>query len=327
MRSARLHAAGDLRIHEEAQPASAEGHTLVRVGAVGLCGSDLHWFSEGGIGDARIVDPPIPGHEIGGVAIDGPYAGQVVAVDPAIPCFKCEHCLEGWPNLCPKVKFAGHGDTDGGMAEVISWPTDRLVPMPDGIDAEDAAVLEPLGVAIHAWDLGHAKLGDRIAIVGAGPISLLLVQLAKHSLASEVIVVEPLAHRREAAKAMGADRVLDAGEELPADCHVVFEVCGNPEPVEAAIRLTRAGGRVVLVGIPDGDVTTFPAALARRKGLTIAIVRRMPEVYERAVDLAARRVVDLKSVVSDRFGLDQASGGFAFATRREGLKVLIKPND
>lgn len=327
MRSARLHAAGDLRIHDEEQPPASEGRSLVRVGAVGLCGSDLHWFLEGGIGDARIVEPPIPGHEIGGIAIDGPYAGQVVAVDPAIPCFDCERCHEGWTNLCSNIEFAGHSTTDGGMAEVISWPTERLVPMPEGLDAEDAAMLEPLGVAVHAWDLGHAKLGDRIAIVGAGPIGLLLVQLAKHSLASKVAVVEPLAHRRAAAEAMGADVVLGTELELLTGYDVVFEVCGNPDPVEAAMALARAGGRVVLIGIPDEDVTTFPAALARRKGLTIPIVRRMPEVYERAVQLAAQGVVDLKSVVSHRFALDDAQAGFTFATRREGLKVLIKPND
>src|SRR5699024_8609597 len=134
-----------------------EGRSLVRVGAVGLCGSDLHWFSDGGIGDARIVEPAIPGHEIGGVAIDGPHAGRVVAVDPALPCFACERCREGWTNLCRNIRFAGHGGTPGGTAEIISWPTDRLVPLPEPMDVEDAAMLEPLGVAIHAWDLAHVR--------------------------------------------------------------------------------------------------------------------------------------------------------------------------
>ncbi len=325
MLAARLHAPADIRVAEEATPQAAEGRTLVRVGAVGLCGSDLHWFLEGGIGDARITDPTIPGHEIGGVALDGPHAGKVVAVDPAIPCFECERCHEGWTNLCPHVRFAGHGDTEGGMAEVISWPTDRLVPLPDGLDAEDGAMLEPLGVAVHSWDLGHVKLGDRVAIVGAGPIGLLLLQLARHSLAAEVTVVEPLAHRREAADALGADLVLTPNDELASDYDVVFEVCGNPAPVEEALTLCRRGGRVVLVGIPDEDETTFPASLARRKGLTIAVVRRMPEVYERAVGLVEQGVVDLKAVVSHRFGLASSQEGFGFAAERRGLKVLVTP--
>lgn len=325
MRAARLHAPSDLRVAEEADLTPADGYTLVRVGAVGLCGSDLHWFVDGGIGDARIGQPTIPGHEIGGVALDGPFAGRTVAVDPAIPCLQCEHCHLGWTNLCPRVKFAGHGDTDGGLAEMMKWPTDRLVPLPKSMDAEDASVLEPLGVAIHAWDLSHVRLGDRVAIVGAGPIGLLLVQLARHSLATHVAVVEPLAHRRETALAQGADAV-HAPEDLPSsDFDVVFEVCGNPEPVTEAMTLARPGARVVLVGIPDQDETRFPASLARRKGLTIALVRRMPEVYERAVALVEKSAVDVKAVVSHRFGLDSAHAAFEFATAREGLKVLITP--
>lgn len=169
------------------------------------------------------------------------------------------------------------------------------------------------------------RLGDRVAIVGAGPIGLLLVQLARHSLATHVAVVEPLAHRRETALAQGADAV-HAPEDLPSsDFDVVFEVCGNPEPVTEAMTLARPGARVVLVGIPDQDETRFPASLARRKGLTIALVRRMPEVYERAVALVEKSAVDVKAVVSHRFGLDSAHAAFEFATAREGLKVLITP--
>ncbi len=325
MRAARLHAASDLKVAEEADLTPAEGHTLVKVGAVGVCGSDVHWFRYGRIGDARIEQPTIPGHEIGGVALDGPLAGRTVAVDPAIPCLDCERCHEGWTNLCPRVKFAGHADTDGGLAEVISWPTSRLVALPEGMDAVDAATLEPLGVAIHAWDLGHVRLGDRVAIVGAGPIGLLLVQLARHSSVMHVAAIEPLAHRRDAALAQGADAVHTPDDLPPSDFDVVFEVCGNPDPVCEAMTLARGGGRVVLVGIPDEDETTFPASLARRKGLTIAVVRRMPEVYERAVALVGRGIVDLKAVVSHRFELASAGEAFEFATARKGLKVVVTP--
>lgn len=325
MRVARLHAPSDVRVADEPAPVAVEGYTRVKVGAVGLCGSDLHWFLDGGIGDARIEDPTIPGHEIGGVALDGPLEGRTVAVDPAIPCFNCERCHEGWTNLCPDVKFAGHADTDGGLAEIMVWPTQRLVPLPEGLDAVDAAVMEPLGVAIHAWDLAHVRLGDRVAIVGAGPIGLLLVQLARHSLVSHIAAVEPLEHRRDAALQQGADAVC-APDELPdSDFDVVFEVCGNPEPVTEALTLARRGGRVVLVGIPDEDETTFSASLARRKGLTIAVVRRMPEVYERAIAMIERGFVDLHAIVSHRIPLDSASEAFTFAASRQGLKVVITP--
>lgn len=328
MRVARLHGAGDLRIGDAPEPEAREGFTRVRIGAVGLCGSDLHWFGEGGIGDARIVRPLVPGHEIGGWAIDGPHAGRLVAVDPAVPCEHCEQCMAGNPNLCPTVDFAGHGTTDGGLQEVMSWPTHRLVPVPDGMTAPEVAVLEPFGVAIHAWDLADVQLADRVAVVGAGPIGLLLVQLASRLVASSVTVVEPLEHRREAARRLGADVVL-APEEVTAglgDHQVVFEVNGNPTAVAEAITLARPGARVVLVGIPDDDVTAFPAGLARRKGLTIMCVRRMKEVYHRAIALCERGLVDLAAVVSDSFDLADAADAFRFASGRSGLKTVVVPN-
>ena len=325
MKAARLYGAGDVRVSDEPEPIPSAGESRVQVRAVGLCGSDLHWFTDGGIGDATITEPLVPGHEIAGIALDGPYAGGVVAVDPAIPCEHCARCLEGNPNLCPTVRFSGHGGIDGGVREVMTWPTHRLFPLPAGVTPEEGAMLEPLGVAIHSWDLGHARLGDVVSIVGAGPIGLLLIQLAHHAGHEVGTVVEPLAHRRAAASDLGAGHVVGPDADLAATSDVVFEVSGKPDAVRAAMQLARPGGRVVLVGIPDDDTTTFPAATARRKGLTIAIVRRMPEVYPRAIDLLARGRVQLAPLVSDRFGIDAAAEAFAFASGRTGLKTVIDP--
>lgn len=325
MKAARLHGVGDVRVADEPTPQSREGWSLVRVRSVGLCGSDLHWFTDGGIGDAVIGEPGVPGHEMGGIAIDGPHAGRVVAIDPAIPCERCERCREGNPNLCPTVQFSGHGPVSGGLREVMDWPTDRLFPLPEGFMPDDAALLEPLGVAIHSWDLGHVPLGARVAVVGAGPIGLLLVQLAARTGAAGVTAVEPLAHRRAAATRMGAVRVLAPGDAMPAEFDVVFEASGARDAVREAMELARGGGRVVLAGIPDDDVTAFPAATARRKGLTIAIVRRMPEVYHRAIDLVERGVVDFTGLVTDRFGIDEAAEAFTHAAGRTGLKTVIDP--
>ncbi|MFV0428184.1 MAG: zinc-binding dehydrogenase [Arachnia sp.] len=328
MRVARLYAAGDLRVEEAPDPEPREGHTRVQVGAVGLCGSDLHWFTEGGIGDARLDKPLIPGHEVGGLALDGPHEGRLVAVDPAIPCWNCDQCYAGNPNLCRQIRFAGHAGLDGGMAEVISWPTSRLVPVPGTMTSADIAVLEPLGVAIHAWDLGDVQLADRVAVVGAGPIGLLLTQLASSLGCPEVSVVEPVPHRRAAARQLGATAVLDPAEVTPelASHDVVFEVNGNPAPVAEAIELSRPAGRVCLVGIPDHDVTAFPAAAARRKGLTIMCVRRMKEVYHRAICLVEAGIVDPGRVVSDRFALTEAAAAFDHACARRGLKVIVEPH-
>lgn len=327
MRAARLHAAGDLRVEDLPEPEVPDGYSLVEVRSVGLCGSDLHWFADGGIGDAQITRPIIPGHEMGGVALTGPHAGRVVAIDPAIPCEHCARCIEGNHNLCPQVKFSGHGAIDGGLCERMAWPTHRLVPLPAGMDADDAAMLEPLGVAVHAWGLADVPLAARIAVVGAGPIGLFLVQLAARGLAVHVTAVDPLAHRREAALAMGADVALtpEQAADAASDHDIVFEVNGNPPAVQIAMELARPGARVCLVGIPDHDVTTFPAGLVRRKGLTIMAVRRMGEVYPAAIALVERGLVDLRSVVSDHFTLDDAAAGFAHAAARRGLKTIIRP--
>lgn len=327
MKAARLHGVGDVRVAEEAEPQAREGHTLVRVRSVGLCGSDLHWFTDGGIGDATIGDPIVPGHEMGGIALDGPYAGRVVAIDPALPCEHCERCREGNTNLCPDVRFSGHGSVDGGLREVMDWPTERLFPLPEGFTPDDAALLEPLGVAVHSFDLAHMPLGARVAVVGTGPIGLLLVQLSVRSGAVAVTAVEPLDHRRAAAGRMGATTLLTPTDPMPADHDVVFEVSGKPDAVRAAMELARPGGRVVLAGIPDDDVTTFPAATARRKGLTIAVVRRMRDVYPRAIELVELGIVDFAGLVTDRFGIDRAAEGFAHAAGRTGIKTVIDPGE
>ncbi|WP_250448298.1 alcohol dehydrogenase catalytic domain-containing protein, partial [Actinotalea sp. C106] len=187
MRVARLHGVGDLRVTEEPSPAPGPGESLVEVRAVGLCGSDLHWFVEGGIGDAELGAPLVLGHELAGVVRGGPLDGRLVAVDPAVPCERCESCLEGNRNLCPTVRFAGHGAQDGGLRELATWPTHLLHPAPDAFSAADAAMLEPLGVALHAMDLGRARLGATVAVVGCGPIGLCVVQLARAAGAGRVV--------------------------------------------------------------------------------------------------------------------------------------------
>jgi L-iditol 2-dehydrogenase len=300
--------------------------SLVRVTAVGICGSDLHWFDEGAIGDAKLTHPLVLGHEGAGVIADGPRRGERVAIDPAISCGTCRACRDGYRNLCYRIRFSGHGDTDGMLREVMAWPSDLLHPLPDGVRDADGAMLEPLGVAIYSADLGHLPFAGTAAVIGCGPIGLLLIQVLKASGASSVLAVEPLAHRREAAARLGADQVCDSASDLSeAGVDVAFEAAGNDEAVGLAMASVRPGGRVVLAGIPDDDAIRFGASLARRKGLTIAMVRRMNEVYPRAIGLASRGVVDLGSVVTSRFGLGQVQEAFAEGVRRTGLKVIVEP--
>jgi len=317
----RLHGAGDVRLHTEPQPVPGPDERLVEVTSVGICGSDLHWFTEGGIGDAVTGDPLVLGHEMAGVIRGGPDDGVRVAIDPAVPCHHCEPCLAGDPNLCLNIVFAGHGKTDGGLRQFLTWPATRLHRLPDQLSDDDGALLEPLGVALHAFDLGHVRLASTVAVVGCGPIGLLLVQLAARHGATQVLAAEPLPHRLAAAVSFGA-----SAPDSEAVADVVFEVAGSPEAVDAALRLAKPGARVVLVGIPAEDRTSFSASIARRKGLTLVLARRMGEVYPRAIALAAQGLVDLAAVVSDVFGLGEVDTALSAAAARKGRKVVVHPN-
>lgn len=334
MQVARLHAAGKIDVSDEPVPQPAPGEILVRVGAVGICGSDLHWFTEGAIGDAVLARPLVLGHEMAGVVeSDGPLQGRRVAIDPAVPCFSCRSCRAGHPNLCEKIIFAGHGATDGGMRQYLTWPMHRLHVLPESLDEVDGALLEPLGVAIHAMDLAHVRLGASVAVVGCGPLGLLALQLARAAGATTVIAVEPLAHRREVAHELGATRALAPDDAAAAvteltdgyGVDVAIELAGTDSAVGVAVEAARPGGRVVLGGIPDGDRTTFRASTARRKGLTLALVRRMAEVYERAIALAESGAVDLSGLVSDRIPIERSAEAMAVAARRTGIKTVVMP--
>ena len=332
MRAARLYGAGDLRVADEPEPAAQPGQELVRVTAVGICGSDLHWWDEAGIGDAVITRPLVLGHEAAGVIESGPRRGTRVAIDPAITCGRCRPCLDGYRNLCLNIRFAGHGDQDGAMRELLAWPADLLHPLPDSVTDTDGALLEPLGVAIHALDLGHVRLGARVAVVGCGPIGLLLIAVLRAAGARHIAAFEPLPHRREAALRYGADVCLrpdilpgDLRELVGEGAGAVFEMAGTADAVTLSMAAARPGGRVVLGGIPADDRITFEAATARRKGLTIAMVRRMNNVYGRAIALAAAGSFSLAPLVTDRFGLASSGPAFGIAAKRKGLKVVIEP--
>jgi L-iditol 2-dehydrogenase len=329
MKSVRLHGTGDLQIHDEPVPLVSEKEKLIRVKSTGVCGSDLHWFSEGSIGDAKLQHPLILGHEFAGETEDG----QRVAIDPAFPCGSCEFCAHGHPNLCSSIIFAGHGTQDGSLREYMAWSEKCLFPIPDSLSFEDGAMLEPLGVAIHAVDLGKLKAAMTVGVFGCGPIGLLVIQLAKLSGAANIIATDKFAHRVEAAKAYGADHVFLAGNtsqfsEIQAatkgrGVDVAFEAVGVQETVNESVAAVIPGGKVILIGIPNDDKTSFSASTARRKGLTIKLVRRMKYTYPRAIELISKGLVDVRSMVTHRFSLEQSDQAFRVAQRRDGLKVMI----
>jgi len=330
MKVLRLHATGDLRLHDEPVPEPVAGEKLLRVKAVGICGSDLHWFSEAGIGDAQLGHPLVLGHEFAGVT----ESGEHVAVDPAIPCAECEFCQRGHPNLCERMVFAGHAAQDGALRERMTWPSKHLFPLPDSLTSADGAMLEPLGVAIHTVDLAKLRPGMTVGVFGCGPIGLLIVQLARLSGASNILATDVLPHRVEAAKGFGAQHAFltdgrpDERQMRAATggrgVDVAFEAAGEQEAVDTAFAAVVPGGKVILVGIPAEDRTLFSASVARRKGLTIKLVRRMKHTYPRAIELVSKGLVDVRSIVTHRFPLAEAREAFRVAERREGLKIIIE---
>lgn len=329
---ARLHGPRDLRLHHELLGDPLPGDVRLRLTAVGLCGSDLNWYQEGGIGDARLGRPLVLGHEFAGLIDDGERAGERVVADPADPCEHCELCLAGKRNLCVGTRFAGHGTTDGALRSAMWWPSRLLRPLPDVIPDDQAALLEPLGVAIHALDLGHVHPGGSAAVVGCGPIGLLLVQLLRAAGVSRIVATDRLQHRVAAATAMGAHEAYEAGtvehgslsDSRPVD--VAFEATGDDDAVADAITWVQPGSHVVLVGIPASDRTSFEAGRARRKGLSLVLCRRMqPGDLQRAVRLTVAGAIDLASLITHRYPLSQAREALAMLARREGLKVVVRP--
>jgi len=323
MKALRLHGAGDLRLHDEPAPEPGDGELLVRVTAVGLCGSDRHWLLEGSIGDAQLARPLVLGHEFVGVVESGPRTGERVALDPAVPCDRCDVCRAGLAHLCPDLRFAGHGSTDGALRTLMAWPAHLAHRLPDSLSDAEGALLEPLGVAVHALDLGHVERGTTAGVFGCGPIGLLLIQALQAAGARVIVATDPLSHRLAAASALGAE--VGGGPPRPG-VDVAFEAAGEDASLADAIDAVRPGGRVVLVGIPYGDRTSFVASPARRKGLTLLICRRMkPTDLPRAIGLVEAAHLELAPLVTERHALTDWETAFEALGERRGLKTIVEP--
>ena len=341
MRGVKIHGVRDVRLHDGLpDPAPGEGEVLLRMRAVGVCGSDLHYYLEGGIGPAQIREPLMPGHEFAAEVVGGtgaPYGladGTLVAVDPAQNCGRCEQCHAGYPNLCPAMRFLGSPGVDGGLCELLSVPARTLFPVPEGFDPAMTAMLEPLGVALHALDLTRLKPMSGVAVLGGGPIGLMIAQVARAAGAAHVRLIEPNRSRREAALSLGVDSVhADFREALAATDgrgeDYVIEATNSADGPEHAAQVARIGGRVTLAGIPEGDRFTMTAANARRKGLILKFSRRMGHVYPRAIELISQGRVDLAPIASHAYPLTHAREAFEVAAEPpEGvLKAMLYPDN
>lgn len=338
-----LHGIHDIRLESRPVPQPGLGEVLLKVASVGVCGSDVHYYNEGRIGNQVVTDPIIMGHEFSahvarfGEGVRELQVGQLVAVDPAIPCGHCEMCLQGHPNLCPQVRFCGTPPIDGVFSEYCVMPASNCFPMPEGMTAEEGSLLEPLGVALHSVVLSHLKLGDTVAVLGAGPIGILTAMVARLAGASRVYVTEPLAYRREFALARSVDAAIDPNVNDPVGTiqvltggrgvDIVFEAAGADETPEQAGEMVCIGGKIILVGIPASDNVSFTASTVRRKGVGIKLVRRMKHTYPRTIQMVADGSIDLKTLITHRlplFGVGEAME--LLSHYRDGVvKAVINP--
>jgi len=346
MLAARLHGPSDLRVEQIERPSPPQpGQVLIRIRTTGVCGSDLHSYTDARIGDTVVETPLILGHEFAGIvetvgagATDGffqPLApGTRVAVDPAQPCGHCEWCARGDPNLCCRLQFCGNHPYGGSLCQWILMPDACCFPVPDEVDDTAAALLEPLSVALHAIDLARLRIGLSAVILGAGPIGLLLLHLARRAGADPVFVTDQFPWRLEVAREWGGIPIrCDAADPVGAvlretqqrGVDVAIEAAWGEDSVAQAVEMVALGGKIVLVGISSDDRLQMKASTARRKGLTLRLSRRMQHAYPRALRLVRTESVPLSRLVSHRFPLAQAADAFALnaAYRDQVLKLMI----
>ena len=289
---------------------------LLRVGAVGVCGSDVHYYTAGRIGSQVVQYPFIVGHEFAGTvaavgaAVKNFRPGDRVAVDPAMPCFDCDQCRAGRPHTCRKLRFLGTpGQGEGCLCDLVVMPASSCLRLPDGLTLEQGALIEPLSIAVYAVRLGGDVRGRTVAILGAGPIGLSVLLAARQAGAARVYVSEPIAARRAFASRAGVawcgdptdglvERIL---QQSPLAVDAVFECCGRQEALDQAVELLKPGGRLVLVGIPEVDRVSFSIDLLRRRELTLQNVRRQNGCVEAGLALLEAYRDTATAMITHRF--------------------------
>jgi len=321
MRAARLHKKRDLRIERVPVPPVGPDEVLVRIKAVGVCGSDVHFFKNGRIGRTVVTEPIILGHEPAGEVaevggqVDHLKPGDRVAIEPQRPCRRCEFCRAGRYNLCENIMFCGTPPTDGPFAEYYASPAWICHRVPESFSDETAALMEPAAIGLHAADLSPVKPGDMIAVFGCGNIGLMTMQFAKLMGAEHIIAVDKLDYRLDVAGLLGADiavnpdrtdcvqAVMEATAGRGVD--VAFEAAGVPETFQWSLECARRGGTAMLIGICAEDYVPLEMHGPRRKELTIQLVRRFNLTHPRAIQLVREGRIQTEPLVTQRFGLDE----------------------
>ncbi|HJT86676.1 MAG TPA: alcohol dehydrogenase catalytic domain-containing protein [Bryobacteraceae bacterium] len=340
---AELTAPREFRLAQEEPAAPRPGEVQVRVEAVGICGSDLHSYAEGAVGDTLCEYPMVLGHEPAGTVVragpgvSGWAPGDRAALEPALYCYHCEFCRAGRHNICSHLRFLSTPGNPGFFREIVSLPADNLLALPPEVPLEMGSLVEPLAVVLHSLRFAAMGVGETAAVFGAGPIGLMTIACLKLSGAGRIWAVEPVPHRRELALRMGAVAAIDPGQVEPAaeireetgargvDCAIDCAAAG--ESTNAAFHAARNGGRVVLTGIHATPAVPFETSPMRRKELALFNVRRSNGESAAALRLLAEHAGRLAPLVTHARPLERIAEAFAIAAAyADGVgKMLVKP--
>lgn len=340
MKALVLRGVRDLRLEDTPEPKVVGGEVLIKVGACGICGTDLHFYR----GEWKVRTPLTPGHEFSGTVEEvGPGAewvevGARVVAEPNVTCGRCYYCrMERRNFYCANIRAVGV-DIDGAFAEYVKVPAANVYRIPRWMSFEEAALIEPIACCVRGLYNVALEPGDTVAVVGSGPIGLLMVQLAKMWGASKVYAIDLLERRLSLARQLGADATIDASEEDPIEVvrsgtegigvDVAIEAVGSSKAIELAVGLARRGGRVLIFGVaPEGDVLRVRPFELYEKELMIVSSYRSPHTFQRAVRIAASGRVALHPIISHVLPLEKGVEAFEMVDERknEVVKVVLKP--
>lgn len=334
MRAAVLHAPEQLVIEERPVPSPGPREVLVRIDAVGTCGSDVHYYRRGRIGDFVMTEPMLLGHEPSGTVVAcGPdvikhQVGQRVSIEPGTPCGTCGECRLGRYNLCPQMVFYATPPVDGVFCEYAVVHQEFAHAVPDSLSDEAAALLEPLSVGVWSCQKARVGPGDRVLVTGAGPIGLVAAQTALAFGASEVVVTDVVPHRLELAREFGATAV-DVSHtpvaEIGPSPDVLLECSGIPAVINEAIRALARAGRAVLIGM-GGDEVPLPLGKVQNYELEVTGTFRYANTWPTAIALAASGRVRLDPLVTHRYGLNEAEEALTVGGRdHTAIKSVVYP--
>jgi L-iditol 2-dehydrogenase len=331
-----LESANQVSLRQVPVPAVGPNQVLVQVAAVGVCGSDVHYYLHGRIGDFIVKQPMILGHEASGTIVEvganvpAGRVGQRVSIEPQHICRVCAQCKAGRYNLCEHIEFYATPPIDGAFAEYAVIDADFAYPIPDSMSWDAAALCEPLSVGIWSNKKAGTQPGSRILIAGGGPIGIILAQTAKAFGAAEVIISEPQAGRRELALKLGADTVVDPREVDLSDpawrVDAFIEAAGSDAALVQGIGAVRGNGRVVLVGMSPSPDQTLPTATIAARELVVTGIFRYAHTWPTAIGLINEGKVNMDALVTGHFGLDQVVEALESPRNPATLKSIVVPS-